>query len=61
MGKAVIRNRMKRRIREAVRLHLAAVAPQWSIVFNPRKPLLDAKFSDVESAVAKLFLKCGNF
>jgi ribonuclease P protein component len=59
-GKAVIRNRMKRRMREAVRLHLHELPAQWSIVFNPRKPLLDAPFVDLEREVSKVFARCAN-
>lgn len=60
MGKSVIRNRMKRRMREAVRLNLEALTPHWSIVFNPRKPVLDALFPDIEAEVRKVFSKCAN-
>jgi ribonuclease P protein component len=60
MGKAVVRNRMKRRMREAVRLNLESLPPEWSIVFNPRKPLLDARFPDLEAEVRKVFSRCGN-
>jgi ribonuclease P protein component len=60
MGKSVIRNRMKRRMREAVRLNLETLTPEWSIVFNPRKPVLDALFPDIEAEVRKVFSKCAN-
>ena len=60
MGRAVIRNRMKRRMREAARLHLLELQQPWSIVFNPRKPILDASFSSVESEVSRLFQRCVN-
>jgi hypothetical protein len=33
LGKAVVRNRIKRRMREAVRLELESLSPEWSIVF----------------------------
>src|SRR5713101_10015083 len=36
IGNAVVRNRIKRRVREAVRLRLEQLSPQWEIVFNPR-------------------------
>ena len=51
---------MKRRMREAVRLHLAKLPANWSVVFNPRKPLLNAEFSYIEREVGKVFAKCAN-
>jgi ribonuclease P protein component len=60
MGKSVIRNRMKRRMREAVRLNLEHLPPEWSVVFNPRKALLDARFPDIEAEVRKVFSRCEN-
>jgi ribonuclease P protein component len=49
---------MKRRLREAVRLHLADLPPHWSIVFNGRKPLLEAEFPTIEREVETLFRRC---
>ena len=59
MGNAVVRNRMRRRMREAVRLNLEGLPPQWWIVFNPRKPLLEASFKDIEAEVRKVISRCG--
>jgi RNase P protein component len=42
VGKAVVRNRIRRRVREAVRFHLDRLNPQWSIVINPRRKAFDA-------------------
>ena len=42
LGKAVVRNRIRRRVREAVRLYLDRLNPQWSIVINPRRKAFDA-------------------
>ena len=58
LGKAVVRNRIKRRLREAVRLQLDRLNPQWSIVFNPRRKALDAPTSDLQREVERLFLRC---
>jgi ribonuclease P protein component len=58
LGKAVVRNRIRRRVREAVRLHLDRLGPHWSIVINPRKKALDAPFPDILREVERLFLRC---
>ena len=59
-GKAVVRNRMKRRLREAVRLHLKSLPAPWMVVFNGRRGLLDAEFSSIEREVERLFARCEN-
>jgi len=59
LGKAVVRNRIKRRVREAVRLRLEQLNPQCEIVINPRRRVLDAPFPELEREVEKLFLRCG--
>ena len=55
MGKAVVRNRIKRRMREAVRLRLAGLTPGWDVVFNPRRSVLDAAFDRLMGEVDRLF------
>jgi ribonuclease P protein component len=58
LGKAVARNRIRRRVREAVRLHLEGLSPEWSIVINPRRKAMDAPFPELEREVERLFLRC---
>ena len=60
LGKAVVRNRMKRRLREATRLHLAELPSAWMIVMNGRKALLDGEFAAIEREVTRLFARCAN-
>ncbi|HEY6347200.1 MAG TPA: ribonuclease P protein component [Bryobacteraceae bacterium] len=57
---AVGRNRLKRRFREAFRLHRAELDPKWDIVLNPRRPALDVQFRDIEQALEKLIRKCNS-
>lgn len=54
LGGAVQRNRMKRRLREVVRL---SVQPEVAVdvVINPKRSLLAADFGEVQSEVAKAF------
>ena len=60
LGNAVIRNRMKRRLREAVRLKLGALPASWMVVMNGRKALLDAEFPLIQREVERLFAHCEN-
>ena len=58
LGKAVQRNRMKRRMREAVRSQYALIPNNWAVVFNPRRGALDAPFEDLCREVGKVFARC---
>lgn len=55
LGGAVLRNRMKRRLREAVRLTSPVTAVRADIVINPKKSLLTADFKDVVKEVQRAF------
>ncbi len=59
LGGAVRRNRIKRRIREAIRARLMRIAPKWDIVINPRKAVLDAPWESLGRELDKLVAKCG--
>jgi len=55
LGGAVQRNRMKRRLREAVRLTRPSAGVNVDVVINPKKSLLTADFSAVLNEVARAF------
>ena len=59
IGGSVVRNRIKRRFREAFRLHHAEIGAQWDIVLNPRRAALLAPFPEIERALGKVIEKCG--
>ena len=56
LGGAVQRNRMKRRLREAVRLHGVPPGLSVDIVINPKRTLLTAEFADLRNEIAKAFV-----
>ncbi len=57
LGGAVVRNRIKRRLREAVRRHLHALPGPVDLVINPKKSVLTLEFGQLESEIAKAFEK----
>lgn len=57
-GRAVARNRAKRRVREALRLRLAELGREWDIVINPRRTLLSAAPEDLRAEVDRLVSRC---
>jgi ribonuclease P protein component len=58
LGKAVLRNRLKRRMREAVRTNLAVAPANWSFVFNPRRNAAEAPFEDLCREVGRILERC---
>ena len=57
IGKAVVRNRIKRLLREITRQ--IPVKPGWDIVFIARMPASSSSFKDLGSAVRKLLVRAG--
>jgi ribonuclease P protein component len=55
LGGAVERNRMKRRLREAVRLYGLAADPAVDVVINPKKSLLGAQFAELRNEIGRAF------
>jgi ribonuclease P protein component len=56
LGGAVQRNRMKRCLREAVRLHGNLSAVDADVVINPKRSLLTAEFAELRNEIAKAFV-----
>ena len=59
LGKAVVRNRVRRRLREVYRLHESRFLPGWDIVVVARGRAVDASFSDLTRAYLGLARKSG--
>jgi ribonuclease P protein component len=59
LGKAHIRNRVRRRLREVYRLNEARFAPGWDIVVVARSRAIKAPFEKLTEAYLSLAKKAG--
>jgi ribonuclease P protein component len=61
IGKAALRNRVKRRMREAVRARLQKheIAAGWDAVLMARRPIGDASFHQVDEAIGLVLRRAG--
>jgi ribonuclease P protein component len=57
--RAVIRNRGKRLLREAVRRHLGAIAPGFDIVIYAKSNIVGKSYSEIVEELGKGFHKAG--
>jgi ribonuclease P protein component len=55
LGKAVDRNRIKRRMREAVRRNLPLLTSAVDVILHPRRSVIDAEFATLEREVSVIF------
>ena len=59
LGGAVVRNRVRRRLREVYRLHETQFSPGWDIVVVARSRCIDAPFGKLTDAYLSLSRKAG--
>ena len=59
LGKAVIRNRARRRLREVWRLHLPQMQPGWDIVLVARSRCVEGIYQKMEKAYLRALEELG--
>ena len=55
LGNAVERNRIKRRMRAAVRQHRGELTASVDVILHPRRAVLEAEFAQIEREVLRAF------
>src|ERR1700730_11076753 len=55
LGKSVERNRIRRRTREAVRMHIAELTANIDVVLHPRRSVLTTDFDVIQREIARVF------
>ncbi len=54
VGKAHERNRIKRRMREAIRRHLELLPAGFDVIFHPRRTVLTLEFAKLEAEIVRI-------
>ncbi len=56
LGNAVERNRIKRRMREAVRKHITLICADVDVILHPRKCVLTIEFGCLDGEIERIFI-----
>lgn len=59
LGNAVVRNRMRRVMKEIVRLNAGKIAPHADFILIARKPAVEMKTKDLERSIMHVLRKAG--
>ncbi len=57
VGKAVVRNKIKRQIKEIIRLSECPIKEGYDIIFLARRPAPEANYADLKNSVMRLLKK----
>ncbi len=57
LGNAVVRNRVRRRLREIFRRHRSDIPRGWDVVLNPRPSIIEAPFETLARELLRIFPK----
>ena len=59
LGGAVVRNRIRRRVREIVRCHRREISAGWDIVIHPKSAVAQAPFAELTADLLRLLESAG--
>jgi ribonuclease P protein component len=59
LGGAIVRNRVRRRLREALRVMAPSFQPGWDVLIIARQPVIAADYQDLTGALHSLLRRGG--
>jgi ribonuclease P protein component len=59
LGKATERNRIKRRMREALRRHVGLLPQGFDLIFHPRRNVITMEFVQLEAEIVRILEQAG--
>ncbi|MFW6237612.1 MAG: ribonuclease P protein component [Halanaerobiales bacterium] len=59
VGKAVVRNKLRRRLKEIIRLNHSRIKPGFDCIFIVRNPAVNLNFHELKKEAIKLYKKAG--
>jgi ribonuclease P protein component len=59
LGKAHERNRIKRRLREVMRLHIGLIPTGYDLILHPRRVVLTMEFAKLEAELVRILEQAG--
>jgi len=59
LGKATERNRIKRRMRDALRRHVGLLPEGFDLIFHPRRIVLSMEFAQLEAEIVRILQQAG--
>ena len=60
IGNAVVRNRIRRRIREILRRNSSEIPSGWDLVIHPRRSVARTNFAQLEAELLRLLKSLGS-
>jgi len=60
IGKSHERNRIKRRMREALRRHVDLLPQHSDLIFHPRRVVLDIEFTKLEAEIVRILTQANS-
>jgi ribonuclease P protein component len=59
IGNAVVRNRVRRRIKACIQESWSSIEPGWDLIFYSRNAIVEADYQEIKNAIKHLLVEAG--